>query len=328
MTTRTKTLLLAACLTFSTALSATALAQAVTTAEPTPEAPRGPVLRANGKVAFTSDRDGDLEIYVMNSDGTGQLRLTNHPGVDSFPAWSPDGNKLAFVSETAPGAFAIKLMNADGTDPVELAALAFSATPYPWHETWALSWSPDGSKIAFEEHGDIFTIDVDGSHRVNLTHDPAFDYEPSWSPDGSRIVFASSRTGWVTLHTMKSDGSEVQALPSDGELWDMSPDWSPSGDWITFVVHSENFLPVLGLARSDGSDRRVFDRCGAGSCAQHRNKPRWSPDATKIVFHVWDYLSGDCQIYVKAVNGGEPMQLIHGPGRNFQPAWQALTPSP
>src|SRR5262245_53744104 len=63
-------------------------------------------LRSNGKIAFTSDRDGNQEIYLMNNDGSGQLRLTNNPGTDAFPTFSPDGRKIAFVSQTAPGLFA------------------------------------------------------------------------------------------------------------------------------------------------------------------------------------------------------------------------------
>ncbi len=65
-----------------------------------------PRLRANGKIAFTSDRDGNREIYVMNSDGTNQTRLTNNNIIDDHPTFSPDGRKIAFLSQNASGAFA------------------------------------------------------------------------------------------------------------------------------------------------------------------------------------------------------------------------------
>src|SRR6267378_4222737 len=65
-----------------------------------------PPLHANGKIAFTSDRDGNREIYVMNPDGTNQVRLTNNQVVDDHPTWSPDGTKIAFVSEKTSGGFA------------------------------------------------------------------------------------------------------------------------------------------------------------------------------------------------------------------------------
>lgn len=90
---------------------------------------------SNGKIAFTSDRDGNSEIYVMNSDGSGQVRLTNNPGVDDFPSWSPDGNRIAFVSQDISGEFFIKVMNSDGSDQTDVTNIAFDPSPYPWHES-------------------------------------------------------------------------------------------------------------------------------------------------------------------------------------------------
>ncbi len=287
-----------------------------------------PTLRANGKIAFASDRDGNQEIYLMNADGTAQVRLTNNPGTDNFPAFSPDGRRIAFVSQNASGAFAIKLMNADGTNQTQLTPIAYDNSPYPWHEKWSLSWSPNGGKIAFQENGEIFTINVDGSNRANLTNNSASDIEPSWSPDGSRIVFISSRVFYLTIHTMNADGSDVRALPSAGEFWDMSPDWSPTGNKIAFVVHSEDFLPILYTANADGTNRQPFDACGAGLCSTHRNKPKWSPDGTKIVFHSWEYFGNDAEIYVKNVDGSGFAQLTNTNGRNFHPTWQPLVSAP
>src|SRR5215831_12829264 len=79
-----------------------------------------PTLRANGKIAFTSDRDGNREIYVMNADGTNQVRLTNNSVVDDGPAWSPDGTKIAFFCERPSGGFAICVMNEDGANRTEI----------------------------------------------------------------------------------------------------------------------------------------------------------------------------------------------------------------
>src|SRR5687767_9201456 len=90
-----------------------------------------PTLRANGKIAFTSDRDGNPEIYMMNPDGTNQTRLTNNSIVDDHAMWSPDGMKLAFVSERQ-GGFAIFQMNLDGTNRIEISPLSnfVNAPPY------------------------------------------------------------------------------------------------------------------------------------------------------------------------------------------------------
>jgi hypothetical protein len=289
--------------------------------------PQTPALKANGKIAFTSDRDGNPEIYVTNGDGTEQVRLTNNPGMDDSPAWSPDGRRIAFLSQKASGGYAIKLMNADGTGQGELTTISFEENcQQHCAQGLGLRWSPLGTKIAFAERVggveyDIFTINVDGSNRVNLTNDPAFDFEPSWSPDGSRILFVSSRDPFLTMHTMNADGSDVRALPSDGEFWDLAPDWSPRGDRIVFLVDSEYFLPGLYTANADGSNRQPFDGCGPGFCNQHRYNPMWSPDATKIVFQVEIAFSHDTQLYVKNVSGGGVTRLTNTKLRNYHPSW-------
>ena len=280
-----------------------------------------PTLRANGKIAFTSNRDGNLEIYVMSADGTNQVRLTNSPGIDDHPVFSPDGRKIAFISQNDFGGFSIKLMNAHGTNQTHLAAIDHDNYPYPWHGKDSLNWSPDGSKIAFEEGGEIFTIKIDGSNRTNLTNHPAFDSEPSWSPDGTRIIFASTRVSWIVMHTMKTDGSDFRALPSDGEFWDTSPDWSPNGDKIAFIVQHEEGLPTIYTANADGSNRQPFD-CRPGS--GHRNKPKWSPDGTRMVFHIREYFSNDAEIYVKNIDGSGFAQLTNTAGSNFNPSWQPI----
>jgi len=282
-------------------------------------------LHGNGKIAFTSSRDGNLEIYVMNNDGTRQVRLTNNTVDDLFPAFSPNGRKIAFVSQKTPG-FSdanITIMNADGTDQTNLTSIILRSSPRPW-EDWensSLSWSPDGSKIAFDDAGEIFAINVDGSNRTNLTNNPTLDIAPAWSRDGSRILFTSHRVGYLTMHTMNAaDGSDVQMLSSRGYFWDVSPDWSPTGDKIVFTELNEDWFPLIMIATPDGKNRRIVEGGGSGT----RNMPKWSPDGKKIVFHHWQYPSGDCEIFVKDVSGGVSKRLTDTTGNNFQPSWQAI----
>ncbi len=84
-----------------------------------------PMLRANGKIAFTSTRDGNREIYTMNADGTNQVRLTNNNIIDDHPKWSPDGKKIAFLSQNSSGAFAIFVMNHDGSGKTEITPVLY-----------------------------------------------------------------------------------------------------------------------------------------------------------------------------------------------------------
>ena len=129
------------------------------------------------KIAFTSERDGNIDIYVMNADGSEQKRLTNSPAQDANPSFSPDGNKIAFTSNRD-GNVEIYVMNADGTEQKKLTNNSVvDYTP---------SWSPDGNKIAFrrgmDENSDIYAMNSDGSEQIRLTNNPDYDGHPAWSP--------------------------------------------------------------------------------------------------------------------------------------------------
>jgi TolB protein len=134
------------------------------------------------KILFVSNRDsgatrhgGKYEIYVMNADGTNPKRLTAHPARDLGAVWSPDGKRIAFVSDRD-GNKEIYVMNADGTNPKRL-------TSHPAAD-WRAVWSPDGKRIAFvsdrDGNKDIYVMNADGTEQVNLTSSPADDDYPSW----------------------------------------------------------------------------------------------------------------------------------------------------
>src|SRR6185295_9630645 len=129
-------------------------------------------LRRNGKIAFTSDRDGNFEIYTMNSDGSEQVRLTNNAGMDGYPTWSPDGRMIAFIGETPAGGLAIFRMDEDGTNKTQVTPVNRRRLS-PLFGDASLSWSTDGSRIAFQDTDpdftklDIFVVNVDGSNRRN-----------------------------------------------------------------------------------------------------------------------------------------------------------------
>jgi len=129
------------------------------------------------QVTFHSDRDGLEEIYLMNSDGQGVIRLTNSPSVDWYPAWSPDGTRIAFQSNRE-GNDEIYAIILDGLQEVNLTN--------DGRNDQAPSWSPDGTKIAFTSdragNREIYVMNTDGTRPVNVTDDPADDFWPSWSP--------------------------------------------------------------------------------------------------------------------------------------------------
>jgi TolB protein len=132
-------------------------------------------------------RDGNYEIYVMNADGANVVRLTKHLASDLYPAWSPDGKQIAFVSgrDDEHDRTGIYVMNPDGTNVV---SLTLHVRPYK-----RPSWSPDGKQIAFSAGFDIYTMNADGTNIVNLTDGPREGSLPSWSPVLSTVVSVSPK---------------------------------------------------------------------------------------------------------------------------------------
>jgi hypothetical protein len=177
-------------------------------------------LSVNGgsQIVFASNRDGNSEIYVMNADGSGQTRLTNHPSEDYSPAFSRYGRTIAFNSNRD-GNAEIYVMNADGSSLTRL-------TNHPSTDIFP-TVSPDGTKIAFQSnrHGEnwqIYVMNADGSGVTRLTNHPSFDYSPAFSPDGTKIAFTSDRDGNPEIYLMNADGSGQTRLTHD-PLQDRDP---------------------------------------------------------------------------------------------------------
>ena len=169
---------------------------------------------AQAQITFSSDRDRNFEIYVMDTDGKKPQRLTNNLFSDRDPSWSPDSKRIIFVSERFDRDDwnrEIYVMDADGDNEQKLTNAG---------NNWSPSWSPDGKRIAFssdqaEDGGDleIYVMDADGQNEKRLTKSPNADWSPSWSPDSEHIAFTSERDdeNWE-IYVMDADGGNQQRL--------------------------------------------------------------------------------------------------------------------
>jgi TolB protein len=236
------------------------------------------------KIVFVSARDGNNEIYTSNTDGSNITRLTNDPGNDGQPTWSPDGTRIAFTSDRN-GSSEIYIMNADGSNVVQRT---FSGgCQYP-------TWSPDGTKIAFSDfnftypYGSsaIFTVSATSGSPVFLSVVGDSNQEPAWSPDGTKIALVGDMLRQdlsMDIFTINADDGALTGGLTSGINYGIdhvfgSPGWSPNGVRLAVVYSGSlnSYIPHVGVMNSDGSGFTLLRSGGGGTS--------WSADGTIIVY--------------------------------------------
>ena len=210
-----------------------------------------PALSPDGKkIAFVSLLpDQNSEIYIVDAEGTNLVRLTDDPGLDDDPSFSPDGSKILFDSDRD-GHKDIYVMDADGNNVTRLTNNpGYDYNIFP-------AFSPDGTQIAFESVRDgnpeIYIMNADGTGQARLTNDPGEDLRPTFSPDGKTIAFDSNRDGHAEIYLMNVDGTNPVRLTTSLAA-DYDPTFSPDGTKIAFVSYRDgnNEIYVMG---ADGSN--------------------------------------------------------------------------
>lgn len=206
------------------------------------------------KLVYSSDRGGNLDVFMMNPNGKGQTRITTHPAGDLDPALSGDGKRIVFVREVgeppSPNVQEIYSVNVDGTGEANL-------TKSQANETEA-AFSPDGKKIVFERdlgggNHDIFIMNADGTGQKQLTNTPAHEGHPNFSPQGTKIVFddnfhdADNVKG--AIYTMNRDGSGRTKLTNRTDRHGLAA-FSPDGKKISFTASED-----IWTMNTDGSNQ-------------------------------------------------------------------------
>lgn len=181
----------------------------------------GAALSPDGReLAITLSRDGNTEVYILDTEGEILRRCTNSSAEDLSPAWSPDSSQIAFVSDRAGGP-QIFVMNRDCSDQRRVTMRGnYNVSP---------DWSPDGTRIAFTGRAggrfDIFTVNPRNNQIDRVTQDQGSNFDPSWSPDGRYLIFASTRGGGgARLYLSTADG-QIQNLLTDEISGVESPRW-------------------------------------------------------------------------------------------------------
>ena len=230
------------------------------------------------KIAFTSARDGNREIYIMNPDGTEKARLTQNFAEDMYPTWSPTGEEILFVSDRD-GIRDLYLMNADGSN----VRRVFKKSARREHPTW----SPDGKRIAYMRVGFIYIATLGKQEEAQFVN----GRDPAWSPHGTEIAFArgdfgSHRLTLVNVHTRR----QKQVLDQNVRAWQHLPAWSATGDKIVFswlnqmLPHGKLFDLVdketIYIVNRDGTGlEQIIPEAGKAA----RN-PVWNPRGDGLVY--------------------------------------------
>jgi Tol biopolymer transport system component len=289
---------------------------------------------SDGRIAFSSDAAGDLDIWTVNPDGSGATNLTGGSSAPAFalePDGSPDGSKIAFRAGRADAA-EIYTMSADGSGITQLTSNAF--------KDYAPTWSPDGTEIAFASNRNdpsfatcvsrfdgcivnIFVMPATGGSPVQATFGLGTDQNPTFSPDGRFIAYSSNVSGAFAIYKVDLDTFSVTKLTPDS-LRAGDPDWSPDGTKIAF---DNNFQACKTGTSTCTNDVFVMPANG-GTVTQLTHQfgdnydSTWSPQGDKIAFtHAKGAQFKQQQNYTMNPGGTEITRITHNNDENFTPDW-------
>ena len=257
------------------------------------------------KIIFSSSRETDNDIYIMNNDGTNIQLLIRTSNPDYYPFFSPDGKHITFDSY-GNGTAVIYISDSDGKNLKRLTDInGFNADPY---------FSPDGSKIVFyskrDGHDQIYTMNPDGTNQKRLTLTNTNEMTPVWSPDGSKIVFVSTRDGNSELYLMNADGSDQKRLTNNSGT-DRVPKWSPDGTRIIYyskknprsvAPHEETEIVLIN---PDGINRETLTNDDFPD-----QGPSFSSDGKYILY---TSCRGNREVFLMKSDGSEVQQLTFTP---------------
>jgi serine/threonine protein kinase len=272
---------------------------------------------SGNRLVFTSTRDGDWDLYLIDSDGTNLRQVTDDPGIDYDPAWSPDGIRIAYASSTSDGKPEIKVITiacvlAEQNCDESAQNLTNNAA-----KDYGPAWSPDGQYIAFtsdrEGNLDIYTMKADGTGVKRLTFNSGDDQAPRWSPDGTRIVYYAADGN---LYVIAASGGLPQQLTDSPEI-EKWPDWSPDSLFIAYTATSGQTGSRHGIFTIELATKTLA-QLTSGS---QDDDPAWSPDGMHIAYDADPEGDGDFDLVVLEITSGAQNQLTTE-ANNAAPDWQ------
>lgn len=270
-------------------------------------------LATTGRIAFMGplNQSQNMQVFVVNADGTGLTHVSQTNQEGYFPTLSPDGQTVAFVAtgERTPDIFAVNVSTGENVNLTNKAGTDNQPV-----------WSPDGSKIAFvsdREGGDIdiWVMDADGANPTRVTRTPGDDTLGGWSPDASQIVFSNRNELGEALWLVEvASGETTELLPIEAGTSDTNPVWSPDGSEIAFYRSSDTANPILYTISPNGENLTQITDGVAPAIF-----PVYSPDGKWLVYTAINGEKQEITAMERATNKITPYPDLLG----FATSWAA-----
>ncbi|HEX5488924.1 MAG TPA: Tol-Pal system beta propeller repeat protein TolB [Rhodanobacteraceae bacterium] len=252
-------------------------------------------------------KNAQYSLVVADSDGYNPQTVVHSHEALLSPAWSPNGNELAYVSFES-GDSAIYIQNiATGARRVVSARAGINGAP---------RFSPDGRRLvvalSFQGNVEIYTLDLATGALTRLTHNLAIDTEPSWTPDGQNVIFTSDRSGKPQLYQVPATGGTPQRITFQGQ-WNGDVAVSYDGKKLAVVQGNGNVYRIAVIDRSLGGQETFV------SPGNLDESPSWAPNASMLLYAATEGPRG--VLYAVSADGRVRQRLVLGDGDVRSPAW-------
>lgn len=262
----------------------------------------------DSRIAFVSTGSGEKEIYICEFDGYQPKQFTQNKSITLFPAWSSDGEWLAYTSYSQ-GKPDLYIRNIAQKRGAVISEPGIQITP-----AWVPGKFELAATLSFSGDQEIYLLTGTGKIIKRLTNSRGIDVEPTWAPDGKRMAFVSKRSGTPQVHIKDLESGRVERLTFSGR-YNTQPSWSPLGDKIAYSSMVNGQTDIYVIDASGGEPLQLTRNQG------DNESPSWSPDGSLIVFS--STREGPSRIYVMTAYGTDQRRLLVLPGEQSNPAWSS-----